>query len=376
MSQSKLDSLTSLRAFAALLVVLQHTVGFEALSKIPMVGRFPWDHGVSFFFVLSGFILTYVYQGLKPNKWYDFFVARIARVLPAHLFALCVGFVLGQYILESKTTLLLNVLMVHSWIPVSSVYFSYNGVSWSIATEMGFYLLFPFLILGFRQSWWWKLIGVMVVLASVLTFCVMGNIPGSSPDNANSITYHGLVYISPFARLFEFFTGMLTGLFFLQREVSNPNKFLWTVLEIVTPFVAAMNSLCGIALMMTPWPAVNEYLMHSGSVFTLALVILVYSFQKGFVSSFLSKPVFVFLGEISFSVYLLHVILYWFIYRTFPEWGAGTRHLVFWPSLLVLSSFSFFFIEHPLRKLLRWAFSSKRTKRIDVLNQEARVECS
>ncbi len=354
--RKKLDSLTSLRAVAAVLVVVQHTVGYDVLSTIPIVNRFPWDHGVSFFFVLSGFILTYVYQELKPERWREFFVARIARIWPAHVFALLMGFLLGQYALGNKPTLLINAAMLQSWIPVSSAYFSYNGVSWSISTELGFYLMFPFLILGFSRSWHWKLAIVMAVLGVVLASCVFAGLPGYS-DNSHILSYHGLVYISPLARLLEFFIGMLTGQLFFSRPMKSSSTCLWSALEIVVPAIAVANSLWGIQLMMTPWAAVNEYLMHSGSQLWLALVIFIYAHHNGIFSRLLCKPAFIFLGEISFSVYLLHIMIYWSIVRTFPAWDGVTRHMVFWPSLLVAASGSYLFVEQPARKFLRKAFS-------------------
>jgi|GEM_PF-4671008 len=55
-----LESLTSLRPFAALLIVVHHTVSRDQIEQFPYLAKFCRDHGVSFLFVLSGFILTYV----------------------------------------------------------------------------------------------------------------------------------------------------------------------------------------------------------------------------------------------------------------------------------------------------------------------------
>ncbi len=60
---NKLDQLTSLRFFAALMIVFHHLEGLFGISIV----RFHLDHGVSFFFVLSGFILTYVYPQLETQ---------------------------------------------------------------------------------------------------------------------------------------------------------------------------------------------------------------------------------------------------------------------------------------------------------------------
>jgi peptidoglycan/LPS O-acetylase OafA/YrhL len=80
----QIKCLTSLRFFAAAMIVVFHSVNAFRVwdnAKIP----FPLGQGVSFFFVLSGFILTYVYPSVGGGRGIrDFYVARIARIWPAH----------------------------------------------------------------------------------------------------------------------------------------------------------------------------------------------------------------------------------------------------------------------------------------------------
>ena len=156
---AKLNCLTSLRVFAAMLIVIHHCVPKEHLLKVPVLRGMCLDHGVSFFFVLSGFILTYVYHGMQPTGYRDFFVARFARLWPAHIATLALGFILGSYSPGNGVYLALNAAMLQSWWPVSPCYFSYNALSWSISTEFAFYLAFPFLIRNFRSTWHYKLFG-------------------------------------------------------------------------------------------------------------------------------------------------------------------------------------------------------------------------
>jgi peptidoglycan/LPS O-acetylase OafA/YrhL len=81
-TKARLDQLTSLRFFAAYLIILYHSVGLFGIERIGVnLGQ-----GVSFFFVLSGFILTYVYPRL--DSWTDirqFWRARFARIWPAYI---------------------------------------------------------------------------------------------------------------------------------------------------------------------------------------------------------------------------------------------------------------------------------------------------
>ena len=87
LSDKQLPALTSLRFFAALAIVVHHARGLLVAESA--IAGFPLDHGVSVFFVLSGFILTYVYREL-PNvaSVGRFWLARFARIWPVHVFTL------------------------------------------------------------------------------------------------------------------------------------------------------------------------------------------------------------------------------------------------------------------------------------------------
>src|SRR5438309_3517405 len=83
---SKLHALTSLRFFAAAMIVMLHAQGY--FGEIPVLGHFVLTQGVCFFFVLSGFILTYAYPALDRAGTMRFLVSRLARIVPLHLVAL------------------------------------------------------------------------------------------------------------------------------------------------------------------------------------------------------------------------------------------------------------------------------------------------
>lgn len=161
--------LTSLRAFFALFVFFSHLYFWEDLTGIYKSIYIEIFHegflGVSFFFILSGFVLSFAYNERIMNRkisFSEYFVARIARIYPLHLFTLIIAlpFTLvkmfhGEFLIESlKITL--NGLLLQSWVPKSEFYFSLNAPSWSISNEFFFYTLFPFLVLLFKtpQNRW------------------------------------------------------------------------------------------------------------------------------------------------------------------------------------------------------------------------------
>jgi peptidoglycan/LPS O-acetylase OafA/YrhL len=358
----KLKCLTSMRVFAALLIVIHHSVPIkEQLLTVPILREMCLDHGVSFFFVLSGFILTYVYHGLQPAGYRDFFVARFARLWPAHIATLTLGFFLGSYGMQHTGYLALNAAMMQSWWPVSPCYFSYNGVSWSISTEFGFYLAFPFLIRNLRDTWHWKLFGAAALLAALIAISQAAHLTGY--DSNPTITYHGLVYVSPAGRLLEFVLGMCACQMFLSSPGVGGGPIAWTVLEVAATALAFGNS-CSIGLLMGPIPAANEYLVHSGSLFSMALVVYVFARQRGYLARFLSLAPFVYLGEISFSIYLLHMLVYNYLRRSMPE-SVVLSHLILIPLLFGSAALMHFAVESPMRALLKKWLSKPIPKPVD-----------
>ena len=126
----RLPALTGLRFVAAAMVFVLHSM--------PQPEKWlSLDQGVSFFFVLSGFILTYIYPDLPDFAAVKrFYVARAARLWPLHLLTMLL--VVGVGGIRSFETLALNALLLQAWMPVQRIYFSSNPVSWSISTEASF----------------------------------------------------------------------------------------------------------------------------------------------------------------------------------------------------------------------------------------------
>lgn len=270
-----IQPLTSLRFFAAMMVVLHHYAGFSAGYA-----------GVSFFYVLSGFVLALNYAG-RTETWAerrDFWVRRVARVYPAHLATLALMLPLGGSLL----VLPINAALLQSWVPMKGVYFSFNGPSWSISNEAFFYAAFPFLfgLLRSRVLGLWA--GLLIALAAAFAAFALDRSLESPP-------IHFLFYIFPLTRLFEFALGMALAV------ASRPSFGLRG--EIAALALAAAS----LALAYAPLP---------GS-FTAALIfipgavalVVVFASSAGPVSRVLSHRALVRLGEASFALYMLHIPL-------------------------------------------------------------------
>jgi peptidoglycan/LPS O-acetylase OafA/YrhL len=162
-TRDPLPILTALRFFAAVEVVVYHEV--YAGGHLRGVSAFlrDWTSGgfeaVTFFFVLSGFILTYVYSGPKENSGLntlarDFWKSRFARIAPAYVLGLVIAFPHFVYsALITKITaisdfvvgLLLVPVLQQAWVPSAAM--AWNAPAWSLSIEFFFYASFPTLIL-------------------------------------------------------------------------------------------------------------------------------------------------------------------------------------------------------------------------------------
>ncbi len=325
---------------------------------------------VSFFFVLSGFILSYVYPNL--NSFGDvrrFLVARFARIWPGHIFAFLLVLLLiphDSWIGVTGSTThgirkaLANICMVHAWIPKRGYFFAFNSPSWSISTEFFFYLCFPLLIYQWKRQWKIKLAGVFLLAFSMFLLAQLRHYPPDGPLN-QGISTEAIVYIHPFSRLLEFTLGMTMFLAWEKLRKVPISRVVGTGLELAS---------IGAALSVSYWIAqhsssieANKWIGKAGGIWFLesgnqsffAVLVLIMALEKGFISRILSLPFVVTLGEISFSVYLIHGILLWFYYLHAPVFSMlpdGLVYGVYWLLLLVMSHLVWQLVERPARKRL------------------------
>ncbi|KAA6341559.1 hypothetical protein EZS27_010629 [termite gut metagenome] len=144
-----IKSLTSLRFIFAIMIFMHHYSRGEGTGAIFPEGFL----GVTFFFILSGFVLSYSYWGkLSERKihFWDFLKRRVIKLYPLHLLCLFVALVFSRFSLPIKT-IIPNMLLLQSWIPIQGYYFSGNAVSWCLSNEIFFYFIFPMLVVLFGK---------------------------------------------------------------------------------------------------------------------------------------------------------------------------------------------------------------------------------
>ncbi|MBC8718765.1 acyltransferase [Ochrobactrum sp. Marseille-Q0166] len=367
-ARKELSALTSLRFVAAFMIVVHH---FSAYFVWHWYGTYPLGSGVSFFFVLSGFVLQYSYPSLESSQQVRRFVwLRFARLWPLHILCLALPLLLIPYdrvvISRNPEFLLFHVTMLQSWVPIQISTFNLNGPAWSISTELFFYLLFP-VLLWVRTVWGWAVVALVISVFFVGAVTV-GCVGDANLANADT-TYTGLSCYTaaqafPVFRLPEFALGMLLCRLF--NKVKTPDRAAqsigFTALEALSIAIAALYlKYLSSILSMSMFDIVRNTMVYN--VLELAapapifgIVILVFALERGHISRFLSAKIFVLLGEISFSLYLIHVTIIK-LFRTYPEWIAGlsmwTVFSLYVAIGLATSYLIYTFFEKPIRSAAR-----------------------
>lgn len=295
--KTKLDQLTGLRYFAALLVFLSHSNWDGSnlhLAKIFESGFV----GVSFFFLLSGFVLSYSYKEKIVDRSLGFFkyaLLRLARLSPLH-FLTALPFVLFAVYKSDLNLpkLFLNIFYLQSWVPSSTYYFSFNAPSWSLSNEMFFYICF-FPLVFIRSG---NLLRIFVFLLLTIVFSAfVAQIfyPEQKFFGGNTFA-HWLFYIFPIFRLLEFLAGML--LFKLWESRFRLSD--WMILPSYILLFASMYFAKEVP---------ESFRM---SLFFLPFIVLFFYSHlsdSGFIVRLFSTRIMVLLGNASFAFYLIHLPL-------------------------------------------------------------------
>ncbi|MGW1430199.1 acyltransferase family protein [Streptomyces sp. NPDC002431] len=305
---SRLPSLTGLRFVAAALVFLHHAIYTNVFADPDVVRVFhdlfinTGQMGVAFFFVLSGFVLTFAVRPGDTTR--RFLRRRLVKIYPNHV----VTFLLAAVLIIPAlhwTEVVPNLLLVQTWWPRYENLFSGNPLSWSLACEVFFYLAFPLLLRAIRRIrperlWWWA-IGTMAAIVGV-TLIVSLAVPATPamPDGQPvGLVQFWLIYTFPPVRALDFLLGMLLARIVLTGRWIRLGTAPATLLVLVAylagmrlPYIYGLNALTIVPL---------AFLVAAAAT----------ADREGRTGLLGSRPA-VWLGEISYAFYLLHgMLLIW-----------------------------------------------------------------
>ncbi|AXE25308.1 acyltransferase [Streptomyces globosus] len=217
-----LPSLTGLRFVAAALVFFFHAslvfISMNPFADEDVADGFRWLFskagwmGVSFFFVLSGFVLTW---SAKPGDTATgFWRRRLLKIFPNHIVTWAATIVLFAGTAVPAHVWLPNLFLIQSWFPDPAVHMGLNTPAWSLCSELLFYLLFPLLIgpvLRIRERALWGWAAAMAACMALVQLATDFLAPASPPAPGTDVTVwqFWFGYNFPPMRMFEFVLGML-----------------------------------------------------------------------------------------------------------------------------------------------------------------------
>ena len=312
-------TLQSLRFIFVMMIFMSH-FAYRDIQAFDAGG----DCGVAFFFMLSGFVVSLGYgcQVREGSFQYGRFLRRrIWKLYPLHL--LCLAFFLIVSGSAIDFSVVMNALLLQSWVPDSAVYFSYNGVSWFLSSLFFCYILFP---LAYRWVSSWSL---AIVLALYAIVCFL-----TPYDKVNAI-----LYVNPLVRFVDFYIGMaLCRLYEKGYKISHAG-----ILEAL--FVVVL--IVSLAL----YPVVDAK-FRNAPMYWLVLVplILVFAKEQGFVSSLLRCKPMLMLASLSMPVYMVHQLAIGILLHCLPELPTVVMLFICLLSVLVVSWLIDRFFLRPLAK--------------------------
>lgn len=346
----ELKALTSLRFFAAFYVVIHHLVNWGVLqewgagaardSRWYLAWATQGHVGVTFFFVLSGFILAWCYHRAFATDSVErraasrskFWLARFARVWPLH--ALTFVLFVPVALLGASRTLgglaqvtgegAINLALLHAWVPLGGadgMADSFNSPSWTLSVEAFFYLSFPLIAVLLVQRLRWG-IAQLALLAGAAWFAL------GALGVAVAGTERGewIMRVFPPARLPDFLIGVAIGLIVVQRHQraalharaadDDGRRGTWTAIEAGVLALACLSPLVWALAAKDVLPAtLGTSWFHLPAI---AAAILVLSLERGAISRrVLSVRPLVWLGEVSYALYLTHFFV------ALVAWRAG-----------------------------------------------------
>lgn len=379
--------LTPLRFVAALWVAVFHLGTRFVEDHIPILGsvRLLGYVGVTFFFVLSGFILAYNYgeaahaeeshaeeshakdslsnpsseepalsetENRRRFPWRAYAVARFARVYPIYLVGMALAF--PTYLAYMNANfggvgawdIVTRLLLLQAWFPAKVS--QWNVASWSLSAEFFFYLVFPFVLLRLQshcQSGLRTILGLVAIAALVPAFVFM-NTGGVVGHVGTALPGHNFLKFNPLLRLPDFVFGVVLGLYFLREQAAHSPK----------PIPPRWIGLAGagvVALLVSMHSHIGWAYLHNG-LFVVPFGAIIYAVAK---SRKEAGPARLLqrLGEASYAMYMIHLPLY--------NWATPLRRWLgpsdtwFFPVVLgltvVTSVLLFYVLEQPLRRWIR-----------------------
>ncbi len=316
MMNTEIPSLTGLRVLAALMVFFHHYNPFSKASFFYLLVHEGYV-GVTVFFVLSGFVITWNYADKlqKPEGLRRFYLFRFARIIPLYWLLLTAFYLLRWYNKGSISVSewLPNFLLIKGLMP--NLVFSGIPQSWSLTTEACFYVMAPLWIFLVAQKKWYALAGLyFLFLLGLFVFY---------PNETSFGSFYTI-----FGRFFEFGVGVYTALRLRKEKLPVfPFKTITASVAAVGMVIAYVWSIsyAHLSAFYTEWILYNGLLPIVIGVGLVGLMT-----EQTLLRTVLSSALFQLLGKASYAFYLLHIGPVAVVLQRYVSGHFGVLLLLLW----------------------------------------------
>ena len=338
----RIEALTFYRFIAAIVVVTHHFG-----NKLVSLGYA--NQMVTFFFVLSGFVMTIAYYSKEEFATNSYVIHRISRIVPVYLVALA----LTIYFRSASTVsaVILNLTFLQAWFPPYPL--SVNFPAWSLSVEMFFYLSFPFILANIK-----KIPSAQFMLVAAISWgftqAVLINLLNGPFYTGFPSRSHDLIFYFPLSHFCSFLLGMGAASMFLQNKEQWRIPALYSLLFISAIFILIISDY-QLEKMIS---SMTGYDFKFGGSFyapVFMALILITALSDNFFTKALSLKFPVLLGEASYAMYILQVPIYMLFNRWIVPLIPADRmeHFVLYLLFLTaISIVSFYWIEKPGKRLV------------------------
>ena len=344
----RIEQLTFTRFIAAIAIVIYHYGKGSFIFNNKMVS-FIFEQaniGVSYFFILSGFVMIIAYHNNKKINFFTYLKNRFARVYPVYFLAILLTLFIYMFKGITFLDLFLNIVMLQAWIPGKALTVNFPG--WSLSVELFFYISFPILFNCFYKNGYKKTTAYII-----LSFWFLSQLLFHLLLKDNSLIVNPFsksdVYYNPILHFNEFLIGNFAGLFFIEKLKNKTGNY--TVYIILLIFLL---------IILLRFPFGLEY--HNGLLSILFVpIIILTSLNRGKLNDILNRKALIFLGEISFGIYILQRPVWKLIASQLLEKYLGLDKVADFTSiffirfsfLILISSLSYIYFETPIRNKIK-----------------------
>ena len=309
-SRTRIDSLQALRALAFLGIFFFHANFFIGWPEL----------GVSIFYVMSGFLMTYRYENTEltttPKKCLAFSLNKIKKLYPLHIITMICAVILSviaivneglqiKAIIRLVGEIVLNVTLLQTWVPHRNINASLNGVAWYLSVTVFLYFVFPWIKKIIERSSTKKLLIIsgFVLIAEILLCIPFIKILGN-----NSPIYIWFMYCFPVFRLGDFFIGCVLKRVFFEWNLNSIGMTKATICEVLTAAITVL------VIIWFKQQHSNIFLLalHNWTTVFIPLAaiwVMLFAAKRGLLTKILSNKIIIFVGNISAFAFLIHFVI-------------------------------------------------------------------